>query len=109
MHDQNARHDAQLLPARPGAAYVATHSQVPILPIAVLGTEKMGENIKQWKRTDIQVIIGRPFGPLGGENGLRGREKRTQLDQLGHQMMQQLAALVPPENRGVYGENGQVV
>lgn len=109
MHDQSSRHDAQLLPARPGAAYVATHSQVPILPIAVLGTEKMGENIKQWKRTPIQVIIGRPFGPLGGENGLRGREKRTQLDQLGHQMMQQLAALVPPENRGVYGEEGQVV
>ena len=102
MHDQNVRHEAQLLPARPGTAYIATHSQVPLVPVAVLGTEKMAENIKHWRRTEIKVVIGRPFGPLGGENGLRGRDKRAYLEELGHQMMFQLAELMPAEHRGVY-------
>jgi 1-acyl-sn-glycerol-3-phosphate acyltransferase len=102
MHDQSARLDAQLLPARPGTAYIATASRVPLLPIAVLGTEKMGDNIKQWKRTVIRVVIGRPFGPLSLEEGVNGREKRNHLHELGHQMMHHLAALVPPENRGIY-------
>lgn len=105
MRDQQVRHDAQLLPARPGTAYMATHSQVPVLPIALLGTEKLASNLRQWRRTDIKIIVGRPFGPLVLEDGLHGREKRAQLDHLGHHMMRQLASLVPPENRGFYRED----
>jgi 1-acyl-sn-glycerol-3-phosphate acyltransferase len=106
VHDvpfaETGRPTAQLIQARPGAAYIATRSTAPILPIAFLGTEKIALNMAQWRRTKVQMIIGRPFGPLSLEADLRGPARRQRLHELGNLMMCHLAALMPPENRGPY-------
>ena len=106
VHDvpfaETGRQSGQLIRARPGVAYIAARSAAPILPIAFLGTEKIAVNMTRWRRTKVQMIIGRPFGPLTLEADLRGAARRQRLHELGDMMMHHLAALMPPENRGPY-------
>jgi 1-acyl-sn-glycerol-3-phosphate acyltransferase len=100
--EQTARQSAQLIPARPGAAYLATRTNASVLPIAFLGTEKIVGNMKRWRRTQATMIIGPAFGPLTLDPDLRGAARRQHLNELGDVMMGHLAALLPPENRGPY-------
>ncbi|MCA9943037.1 MAG: 1-acyl-sn-glycerol-3-phosphate acyltransferase [Anaerolineales bacterium] len=86
--------------ARPGTAYVATRTGVPILPIGITGMTDIFPALRQGKRTRLTIRIGRPFGPFS-ING-RGRERREQLDAIGHEIMQQIAALLPLEKQGLY-------
>jgi len=46
------------------------------------------------------VRIGKPFGPFTVEG--KGRERREQLEAIGHEIMQRIAELIPPEMRGFY-------
>ncbi|MEJ2746678.1 MAG: lysophospholipid acyltransferase family protein [Anaerolineae bacterium] len=100
----NVRISAQLIKARPGAAYLATRSQARILPIATLGTEKVLANMRRLKRTKVTMSIGPVFGPLTLDPTLRGPARRQQLDAYGDEMMYYIAALLPPENRGPYND-----
>lgn len=97
-----SRHDAQLTYAEPGTAYLALQSQARILPVALLGTEKILPNILRWRRTDVTMRIGQAFGPLTVEATLRNDDRRRHLDQLAEQIMARIALLFPPENRGPY-------
>ena len=98
----SSRLDAQLITPRPGAAYLAVRSGAPILPTAFLGTELILPNLKRLRRTPVRMIIGPVFGPLVIDPALPKSERRAQLDELGHEMMRHIAALMPPENRGPY-------
>lgn len=92
---------AQVLrPPRPGTAYVATRTGARILPIGITGMTETFSALWQGKRTRLTIRIGQPFGPYRA-NG-RGRERREQLDAIGHDIMQHIAALLPPEEHGVY-------
>ena len=98
----NSRESAQLFTPRPGAAFLATRSGAPVLPTAFLGTEKVLPNLKRLRRTPVRLIVGPVFGPLVIDPALPKSERRAQLDELGHEMMRHIAALMPPENRGPY-------
>ena len=98
----NSRESAQLFTPRPGAAFLATRRGAPVLPTAFLGTEKVLPNLKRLRRTPVRLIIGPVFGPLVIDPALPKSERRAQLDELGHEMMRHIAALMPPENRGPY-------
>lgn len=99
---QNSRLSGQLIPARPGTAYLAVQSGVPILPVAFLGTEKVQANIRLWRRTPVTMRIGHAFGPLEMEPKLHGPARRARLDQYTTDIMRHIADLLPPENRGPY-------
>lgn len=98
----NSRESAQLITPRPGASYLAVRSGAPVLPTAFLGTEKILPNLKRLRRTPVKLIIGPVFGPLVIDSSLPKPERRAQQDELGHEMMRHIAALMPPENRGPY-------
>jgi 1-acyl-sn-glycerol-3-phosphate acyltransferase len=99
----SSRLDAQLIPARPGASYLAVRSGAPVLPTAFLGTERVMGNLRRLRRTPVQMIIGPVFGPLVIDPTLPKSARRAALDELGHEMMRHMAALLPPQNRGPYG------
>lgn len=101
------RENAQLIPARPGAAYLAVRSQAKILPVAVIGGENVMPNLHRWRRTPVTLVIGPAFGPLHLDENLHGQERHKQIEQVGHQMMQHIASLLPPEQRGYYAANNQ--
>lgn len=100
----SSRLDAQLISPRPGAAYLAVRSGAPVLPTACLGTERIAGNLRRLRRTPVRLIIGPVFGPLVIDPALSKSERRDRLDELGHEMMRHMAALLPPENRGPYRE-----
>ena len=95
--------DATMQPALPGAAVIAARLGVPILPVALTGTENLN-HLKHcfFHRTRVVLTIGKPFNPPVSD----GRVTREQRNALIHDMMKEIAALLPPEYRGVYaGEN----
>lgn len=90
--------------ARPktGSAWLAIKAESVILPVGLLGTERVYQNMLRFRRTPVTLRIGQPFGPLQLDPALRGRARRQRLDELADLMMQQIAALFPPEARGPY-------
>ncbi|MGB9777399.1 MAG: lysophospholipid acyltransferase family protein [Anaerolineae bacterium] len=93
-----ARKVYALQSGKTGAAYIATRADVPIVPVGLTGTEKVKENIPRLRRTDVTVTIGKPFRLPES-----GRVRGPKLDEYTDLIMRRIAALLPPEYRGVYG------
>lgn len=94
---------AQVLrPPRPGVAYIASRSHVPILPVAIVGLENLFP-LRIINRPVIKINIGKLFGPF--EVRGRGRDRREQLDQIGHTIMEKIAEELPEEFRGRYSDD----
>ncbi len=93
-------HNAQMQPALPGAALIASRVGVPILPVAITGTDKF-RNLKRsfFHHPKMTVNIGMPFNPPSTD----GKLSKEQRNQLIKSIMLKIAALLPPEYRGVYG------
>jgi hypothetical protein len=51
----------------------------------------------------VKVCIGKVFGPFSTSG--RGKERREQLDEIGHTIMRKIADLIPPEKRGYYSDD----
>ena len=88
----------QLLAAHMGAALLAIRSGVPVLPIAHTGTRRVLRSLRFWfPRVDIK--IGKPYTAALQESGSR----KAQLQVVMEDMMARIAAMLPEENRGAYG------
>jgi 1-acyl-sn-glycerol-3-phosphate acyltransferase len=94
---------AVLRPARPGTAFLATRTGAPILPVGLSGFSEVFPSLKRGKRARVTINIGKPFGPFQVSG--RGRERRQQLDEIGHEIMGRIADLLPPELRGHYSDD----
>ncbi len=92
-----------LRPARPGTAFIAARSGAPILPVGLVGLNDVFPSLGKGHRAKIQFNIGKPFGPFKADG--RGREKREQLDEIGHEIMRHIAQLLPQEKRGHYSDD----
>jgi 1-acyl-sn-glycerol-3-phosphate acyltransferase len=84
----------------PGIVMMALHSGAPILPMAYYGSERFHQNISRLRRTDFHIAVGRPFYLQAKGSRLNQHIRRQMTDEI----MYQLAALLPPEYRGVYAE-----
>jgi 1-acyl-sn-glycerol-3-phosphate acyltransferase len=86
-----------------GAAFLASKSGYPVLPVALTGTEDrvVMENLKHFRRSKIVARAGKPFY-IEIPNG-KGREQA--MHKATDEIMCQLAALLPEKYRGVYAEH----
>jgi 1-acyl-sn-glycerol-3-phosphate acyltransferase len=92
---------AQLQAAYSGAALIALHMGVPILPVAITGTDKFNHLVRCLiHRAKVTVTIGQPFNPPTPD----GKPTKEQRNLLTEEMMLKIAALLPPTYRGVYGK-----
>ena len=84
----------QLIRGRPGIAYVAQHSDAPIVPIGVIGTKRA--RLGAFWRRDIVFHAGEPFHAreLDVDHG--------DVQAVADAIMRRVAALLPAEMRGVY-------
>jgi len=102
IRGHTSRRSGALVRGRSGSALLAIQSQAYILPVAIIGSEKIIDNLTRLRRTPVQFIIGPVFGPLTIDETLRGPERRVELDRLTQNMMIHIAKLFPPERRGPY-------
>ena len=91
-------HTAQLLPGKPGTVLLALKMGVPIIPVAITGTENLFRRIFTLQRPRINVCFGPAFTllPIGPQN----REQMYQ--QYTDEIMCRIAALMPEKYWGYY-------
>ena len=85
---------------------IAAQAEAFMLPVAMIGTQHIENNMKRfpWKRTHVNIVIGKPYGPIKVDPALKGRAKRQALEAYTDEMMASIAELMPVENRGPYVE-----
>lgn len=91
----------------PGAGLFAVRSNVPIVPCAITGSERLPFNgAKQHRRSEtmpdpghrgVRVAFGEPFTVPAEIDGVR-----TNAESATHYMMSRVAALLPEPYRGIY-------
>ncbi len=92
---------AALIEAKTGVAYLADKAGVPVIPVAISGTERA---IAQWlrlRRPRIRIQFGKALylPPVG--RGQREATLRRNTDEI----MCQIAAMLPAQYRGVYAQH----
>lgn len=97
-----ARHSSSLVRARPGIGLLAAQTQARLLPVTLLGTEKILINLRRLRRTKVNIRVGQPFGPLTIPADIPRHERRKWMNALADEAMKHIAALFPPEHRGPY-------
>jgi len=90
--------DGKLRKGKPGSVVIASKTNVPILPVGIVGTDKIKGISWLWKRLDIVVNIGKPFKLPPTSD----RMSKSQMQLLTTQLMSEIAALLPPEYQGAY-------
>lgn len=95
--------DGQLQAGYDGLALVAVKSGVPIVPVGLSGTNQFKRNLKRLKRTRVRMVFGRPFWLQAAGR----RPDRDELSAMTREVMYQIAALLPPKQRGVYADLNQ--
>ncbi len=89
--------------AHEGIAFVAYRAKVPIVPVGISGTPDFKSRYWKMQKTHVTYRFGRPFY-------LDARGERVSAEILKHmtdEAMYQLAALLPPEQRGLYTDLSQ--
>jgi 1-acyl-sn-glycerol-3-phosphate acyltransferase len=92
-----------LRPPRPGAAFLAVRTGARILPMGFDGLPDVFPRLRRGRRARVTVRIGKLFGPVRATG--RGRPRRQQLEEIGHEIMRRVAELIPPERRGHYSND----
>lgn len=85
-----------------GAAYLATRSGAPIVPLVMWGTEKVIPAWKRLRRADVYVRFGEPI--VFPE----GRARTAELQEYTEELMVAIAGLLPEEYRGIYRKHPEV-
>jgi 1-acyl-sn-glycerol-3-phosphate acyltransferase len=92
-----------LRPPRPGAAFMAVRSRTRILPMGMSGLTEVFPTLRRGQRAKVRIRVGEPFGPFEAPG--RGRQRRERLNEIGDEIMQRIANLLPAHERGFYSEN----
>jgi 1-acyl-sn-glycerol-3-phosphate acyltransferase len=94
--------DGRLQRGHPGAVLLALRSGAPILPVVFYGAEHFWHNLAHLRRSDFHFVVGEPFHlHATGAQVTRG-VRREMIDEI----MYQMAALLPPQYRGLYADLG---
>lgn len=83
---------------KPGVAYLALAASAPIIPTAITGTERVFPELIRLRRPRIHIEFGEPFYLEPVERKNRDEALQARIDEV----MCRIAALLPPEYRGVY-------
>ena len=98
--------DGTLQEGREGASYLASKTGLPLLPEATIGTldKDVKAHLMRLRRVPVIVRFGKTFTlpPI------HGKDRHEVLKQNTDEIMCHIAALLPPEYRGVYADNPRV-
>jgi 1-acyl-sn-glycerol-3-phosphate acyltransferase len=90
--------------AKTGAAYLADASQIPLLPIAVHGTETAFKKLARFQRPHLSIRFGPTFTLPPVDEADRSAGLRRNTDEI----MLRIAALLPHQYRGYYADHSRL-
>jgi 1-acyl-sn-glycerol-3-phosphate acyltransferase len=90
-----------LIPAKTGVAYLADKASVPIVPIAIYGSEIAVRDMLRLRRPRITIHFGHPFLLPPLQRGDRSASLQRNTDEI----MCRIAAMLPPQYHGVYANH----
>ena len=99
-------HEPAMRRAMPGVGYIIEHTQVPVIPVGLVGTlDDFWQRAKRGEKPLLEMRIGKPiiFPPIT-QKGAERREARQHNADL---VMRYIAGLLPENYHGVYA--GQAV
>jgi 1-acyl-sn-glycerol-3-phosphate acyltransferase len=90
-----------MIRAKTGAAYLAQQTGVPIVTLAITGTEKAGRDLLHLRRPRLTIRVGLPFTlpPISDDDRSAGLRRNTD------EIMCRIAAMLPPQYHGVYADH----
>ncbi len=94
-----------LIEPKTGAAYLADKAQVPIVPVALEGTETIIPSWKRLRRPRIRMIVGQPFMLPPLDRKERDRDLQRNTDEI----MCRIAVLLHEQYRGVYADHPRLL
>ncbi len=96
-----SRESNGLLQGKPGAALMAVQASVPIVPVGIIGSDKINQNFLRLQRPPITIRVGEPYKlPEMGRD-----HRQAWLSRNTDEIMCRIAALLPPEYRGFYSDH----
>lgn len=104
-------HTAALSQAKTGVAFLAEKANksigfpIPIVPVAISGTDRAFLELAHWRRPGVRVTVGEPFI-------LPALEKTGRAEALQHntdEVMSRIAAMLPESYRGAYASHPRVL
>lgn len=90
-----------LIPAKTGVAFLADKAQVPLVPIAIWGTETAFKDLAHFRRAKITIRFGEPFYLEPLDRADRNGSLLRNTDEI----MCRIATMLPPEYRGEYANH----
>jgi 1-acyl-sn-glycerol-3-phosphate acyltransferase len=95
--------DGALQAARDGLAVLALRTGAPIVPIAIVDSDRRWPKGRKLPRPGGRVVfrVGQPFR-VGESDAGRGRDAKSRATR---ELMGRIAALLPPRQRGVYASD----
>ena len=98
-------HAPGLRQAKPGIAYIAEQTGLPVIPVGIVGTtDDFWQKASKGRRPKLEMHIGKPIRlPASGRK--RGRTAQSPARRNADLVMRHIAGLLPEEYRGVYAEN----
>ncbi|NIM95352.1 MAG: hypothetical protein GTO18_16780 [Anaerolineales bacterium] len=95
-------YDGRLQKGNPGAVLLALRTDAPIMPLVFYGGENYVGNLLHLRKTDFHIRVGEPFQLNVGGTRINSEVRQDIIDE----MMYRMAALLPPQYRGVYADLG---
>ena len=92
---------AKLIEGKPGTALLALRTGVPIVPVAIVGTEDGMSKLLRLKRPRITAEYGKPIIPPK----LDRSNREGQLQNLTDEVMCRIAVMMPQKYHGFYAEH----
>jgi 1-acyl-sn-glycerol-3-phosphate acyltransferase len=87
-----------LLQGKAGAALMAAQASVPIVPVGIIGSEKINQHFLHLQRPPVTIRVGKPYTlPEFDRDDHQGWLSRNT-----DEIMCRIAALLPPAYRGFY-------
>ena len=96
-----SRESTGLLEGKPGAALLVARTSVPIVPVGIIGSEKINQHFLRLQRPPVTIRVGEPYElPEMDRDDRQGWLSRST-----EEIMCRIAALLPEEYRGFYTDH----
>lgn len=102
---EGTRSEGELLEGKAGTVLLAIKTGVPVIPVAIYGSETTFSEWKRLRKPHLFCSFGAPltFAPLSRDERESGLERYTA------EIMCQIAVMLPPKYRGFYAQHPRLL